>query len=218
VNDAAARCGIRAFHDLSNKFIGFTPGYNVVVSGPYATRGEAERILKGAKQCVPDAYLKYAKYTGNYSSHASSSERDERERPAENTRRRLQKQAAEDQLDRKLEELGFERVSPEELSLDWKSLMTSQTRVAVRGTYAEAHDIEWLKTPYNRDLPEIRLFTDQASREARKLMLECRNSDFRYSSCEMIVGATIKHCVRNKGELNEKAVPCLDVREAYLDR
>jgi hypothetical protein len=32
----------------------------------------------------------------------------------------------------------------------------------------------------------------------------------------MIVGATIQGCIRNKGELNEKEVPCLKVLEAYV--
>lgn len=140
----------------------------------------------------------------------------ERERAAEELRRQLQKQAGYEQMKQKLKELGFQLLSPVDLNLDWKSFTASDTKVAIRGTYVQAHDVEMLSTPDNRDLPRIRLYTNDASREARKLMLECRNSDFRYSACEMVVGATIRTCVRNKGELNEKQVPCLDVQEAYL--
>jgi clan AA aspartic protease (TIGR02281 family) len=58
--DVTARCGLRSFHDLSDKFTGFTPGYNVVVAGPYGTRDEGERILQTARACVPaDSYVKY---------------------------------------------------------------------------------------------------------------------------------------------------------------
>jgi hypothetical protein len=32
----------------------------------------------------------------------------------------------------------------------------------------------------------------------------------------MIVGATVATCTRNKGQLNEKEVPCLRVREVFL--
>ena len=58
--DVTARCGLRSFHDLSDKFAGFTPGYSVVVAGPYGTRDEGERILQTARACVPaDSYVKY---------------------------------------------------------------------------------------------------------------------------------------------------------------
>jgi len=137
-------------------------------------------------------------------------------RAAENARRRLQEQAAEDQLNRKLKELGFQLLSPVDLNLDWRSFMTNETKVAVRGTYYHAHDVEMLSTPDNKDQPTIQLYTNDASRDARKLMLECRNSNFKYSLCEMIVGATIRKCILNKGKLNEKEIPCLNVQEAFL--
>ena len=64
VNDALARCGLHTFNDLSNKFAGFRPGFNVFVVGPYRTRGEARRILQVAKTCAPGASLKYGEYAG----------------------------------------------------------------------------------------------------------------------------------------------------------
>jgi hypothetical protein len=94
--------------------------------------------------------------------------------------------------------------------------MANSTKIAVHGTYIEASDVEVLSTPDNKDQPTIRLYTSDASRSARKVMLECRNSSFAFPSCQMIVGATIQSCVRNKGELNEKEVPCLKVQEAYV--
>jgi hypothetical protein len=94
--------------------------------------------------------------------------------------------------------------------------MPNNTKIAVRGTYVAAHDMEELSTPDNKDEPIIRLYTDSASRPARKTMLECRNSGFVFSACEMVVGATIQSCIRNKGELNEKEVPCLKVQDAFV--
>jgi hypothetical protein len=64
VNDAAARCGLRTFNDLSAKFTGFRPGYNVFVVGAYRTRSEAEHILLVARTCLPEAYLKYGQWLG----------------------------------------------------------------------------------------------------------------------------------------------------------
>src|SRR5258708_40281416 len=59
VSLAAARCGLRAFNDLSVKFRGFQPGYNVSVVGPYGSRAEADTILVVARRCIPDSYVQY---------------------------------------------------------------------------------------------------------------------------------------------------------------
>lgn len=64
VNSAAARCGLHTFNDVSDNFVGFQPGYNVFVVGPYMARVDAEQMLQVAKTCFPDAYLKYGEYTG----------------------------------------------------------------------------------------------------------------------------------------------------------
>ena len=178
VDDVAARCGLRAFHDLSNKFTGFTPGYNVVVSGPYGTRDEAEHALKGAKRCVPGAYLKYGEYAGDREQPQSptptspasppvSSEQDERQRAAEDARRRLHEQTAEDQLNSRLKELGFQRISPVDLNLDWRAFMTDNTKVAVRGTYFHAHDVEMLSTPIT-EISRRSAFTPMTPHERRE--------------------------------------------------
>lgn len=135
---------------------------------------------------------------------------------AEEERRRLQTEAQQEQLFNRLKGLGFQLLTPVDLDLDWKAFMTNNTRVAIRGTYIEANDVEELFTPDNKDQPRIRLYTDYASRPARKAMLECRNSKFAATFCEMVVAGTIESCVRNKGELNEKEIPCLKVQEAYL--
>jgi hypothetical protein len=140
----------------------------------------------------------------------------EKERAAEEARRQIQAQAAHGRLVARLSELGFELVGAVDLTLDWKSYMTKGTKIALDGTYVEDSDLEVLSTPDNKDHPKIRIYTDDASRDARKLMLECRNSDFKFSSCQMIVGGTVKNCIRNQGKLNEKEVPCLRVQEAFL--
>jgi hypothetical protein len=145
-----------------------------------------------------------------------SSDQAERERAAEDARRQLQTNGAREKLAAKLKDLGFLLLQPVDLDLDWKNFMANNTKVAVLGTYVEANDVEVLSTPDNRDQPTIRLYTNDASRAARKIMLECRNSNFAFPSCQMIVGATIQGCIRNKGELNEKEVPCLKVQEAYV--
>ena len=135
---------------------------------------------------------------------------------AADERERLRQQAAQEQLKRQLGEKGFKLLDPTDLDLDWKTFASNQAKVAVIGTYVAANDMEEISTPDNKDLPTIRLYTDDASRSARKIMLECRNSDFKFAACQMAIGATVQKCVRNKDELNEKEIPCLRVQEAYL--
>lgn len=57
-------CGFEPFNDFSSKFFGFRPGLNVFVLGAYASRGEANAILRAARRCVPDAYIKRGTYAG----------------------------------------------------------------------------------------------------------------------------------------------------------
>ncbi len=57
-------CGLHPFNDFSSKFAGFAPGLQVVVDGAYATRSEAEKVRSAASRCVPDAYVKRARYLG----------------------------------------------------------------------------------------------------------------------------------------------------------
>ena len=67
VDDVAVRCGLKAFHDLSDKFAGSRPGYVVVVAGPFVTREDADHMLQIAKKCVPDAFLRYREYAAEMS-------------------------------------------------------------------------------------------------------------------------------------------------------
>ncbi len=57
-------CGLQPFSDFSSKFDGFKAGLNVVVDGAYASKSEAERVRSAALACVPDAYVKQARYLG----------------------------------------------------------------------------------------------------------------------------------------------------------
>ncbi len=57
-------CGLHPFNDFSSKFAGFAPGFQVVVDGAYATKSEAESVQSAASGCVPDAYVKWARYLG----------------------------------------------------------------------------------------------------------------------------------------------------------
>jgi hypothetical protein len=61
---AAHLCGSSAFNSLSTKFHGFTPGYMVVVIGPFAIKEDAARSQQQVNACVSGAYLKYARHHG----------------------------------------------------------------------------------------------------------------------------------------------------------
>ncbi len=61
----AANCGVEAFNDFSTKFVGFAPGLTVVVSfGAYTSKAKAQAALAQVKPCIPDAYVKKARYVG----------------------------------------------------------------------------------------------------------------------------------------------------------
>lgn len=63
--DAAAKCGLEAFNDFSNKFEGFAPGLTVVVVwSAFKSKSKANAALKKVKPCIADAYLKKARYLG----------------------------------------------------------------------------------------------------------------------------------------------------------
>jgi hypothetical protein len=64
VNAEAALCSVQPFNDLSNKFRGFRPGYNVFVVGAFASHAQADRVRKAVTQCFPDAYIRYGKHLG----------------------------------------------------------------------------------------------------------------------------------------------------------
>jgi hypothetical protein len=131
----------------------------------------------------------------------------------------LKKMAEQDALERqvrlaaKIKELGYEYKSPEDFELDWRELSRNGRKVAIPGSYSEQNDIEWLMVD-NKDQRIIRLATDNASREARKQLLDCRNSGM---PCAVIVGAIAVVGTENKGALNEKAVGALDVREVFRE-
>jgi len=64
VRAAAARCHLDTFNDLSAKFRGFAPGFNVFVIGAFASLTAADRLAREARRCFPDAYVKYGEYLG----------------------------------------------------------------------------------------------------------------------------------------------------------
>jgi uncharacterized protein YecT (DUF1311 family) len=150
-------------------------------------------------------------------------ERAQRERQefeeAEKGRQQLRRQAAADRqakIEQTLKDGGFKSISPIDLELDWRDLRATSQKVALQGSYLEADDVEGLIVS-NKDLPLIRLYTDGASRNARKAMLECRNSNYAAASCKLIIGASVMPCIRNKDKINEKELPCLRVEEAFVN-
>lgn len=64
-DDRVRACGVDPFGDFSAKFAGFAPGVVVVVHMvPFPTKAAAAPMLKAARRCVPDAYLKWGRYAG----------------------------------------------------------------------------------------------------------------------------------------------------------
>jgi 3'-phosphoadenosine 5'-phosphosulfate sulfotransferase (PAPS reductase)/FAD synthetase len=57
-------CKVEIFNDFSSKFVGFTPGYLVAVTGAYRTEAEARAQLPKVRPCAPNAYVKKARHMG----------------------------------------------------------------------------------------------------------------------------------------------------------
>ena len=64
ITAAMQPCGLTPFNDQSGKFDGFRPGLEVYAVGAFRTRTSAEVILDEARDCIPDAYIKWGSYSG----------------------------------------------------------------------------------------------------------------------------------------------------------
>jgi hypothetical protein len=140
-------------------------------------------------------------------------------RESERAREQLRAQALADQqaaLQQKLKDGGYKSESAIDLELDWRDFQARGQKVALQGTYLESDDVDGLMVS-NNDMPVIRLYIDDASRDARKLMLQCRSGNYAVSSCKLIIAASVVTCIRNKDQNNQKEVPCLKVDEAFAD-
>ncbi len=60
------RCaGIRPWTNSSGNFAGMNSGYRIASFGGYADKRFADRVLKWARKCVPDAYIRTAQLLGD---------------------------------------------------------------------------------------------------------------------------------------------------------
>lgn len=57
-------CGADTFSDLSKNFAGFSPGYRVVVAGPFLDKRDAIAQQQQVQNCLPGAYIKQATRSG----------------------------------------------------------------------------------------------------------------------------------------------------------
>jgi hypothetical protein len=57
-------CKVESFNDSSTKFVGFTPGYLMAVTGAHRTEAEARGPLSKVQPCAPNAYVKKARHLG----------------------------------------------------------------------------------------------------------------------------------------------------------
>jgi hypothetical protein len=160
----------------------------------------------GPTPAGPDAEARAKKY---------QEEQTELERQGRDSLHEQAKKESQVQLARKLNDRGYRLVTPVDLALDWRELAAASTKIALQGIYENSSDIDGLLVPY-KDEPFIRLFAEGASRDARKAMLECRESAFTPSKCRMMIAGVVRSCTRNKGLINEKEVPCLGVEEGFV--
>jgi hypothetical protein len=194
----------------------YTAACGIASDGPAPSRPISQSVIECYKRAGRDQLAnlntKVHQQVPEYRPHTASPD----EVAANQQAMRLAEEAWKKRITDKLESLGYTLITPTDLELDWRDLVANSKKIAIFGTYIEVDDIDFLRVENNRDQPNIILDSKNALRDARKAMLECRNSEGE-QSCPMIIGATVKTCVEHKGQLNEREVPCLAVIDVFTD-
>jgi hypothetical protein len=147
-----------------------------------------------------------------------SADQAARQQAAAEERERLQKHAAQEKLKGRLDDLGFKLLEPVDLSLDWKAYVANQTKVALVGTYLEANDVEELSTPDNKDQPTIRLYTNDASRAARKQCWNAATATSRFPCVRWPSERSSKDVYATRANLTRKRSPASRCKRHMLSR
>ena len=149
-------------------------------------------------------------------------EKEQRDRADQLDRERrdneLREQAASElreKIDGKLKDLGFYLANPIDLELDWRDLNKNGKKIAVSGFYDRVDEIDGLSIE-SKEFPAIRLYADGASRGCSQGNARMPSQRLCPGTLWIVVGGTVRACVRNRDKLNEHEVPCLTVQEAYL--
>jgi hypothetical protein len=126
---------------------------------------------------------------------------------------------AQQEFEDKLRQLGYRLIGPEDFELDWRELSKSGEKIAVRGLYVKRGDADvlgFISDKAKEEMDAIDLDTDDATRPARKAMLDCREAGFRVSLCDIAVGGTVQTRIYHKGELDQSERPELVVSDGWV--
>jgi hypothetical protein len=207
------------YQHLSDNEVGWTASYTakcgVAAAGPTPPLPISQNVIdcykRETEKHIADLNISLHQEIPGYQGNPASPEEVESDRKLRQQAQREQ----EEHLTLKLQDLGYTLKSAADFDLDWHDLAGTAKKIAVRGYYGELDGFEYLKFANNRDLPWVRLSADDAPRDARKVLLDCRNNAF---PCPVVIGATVKMYIQNKGQLDEKKVPLLAVQDVFGDK
>ena len=115
--------------------------------------------------------------------------------------------------------LGYTRMSFNDFILDGKQLAAAGAKVAVYGVYRKFRDnAEALlppgSTPDYHPSTVIPLLIENATREARSVLLRCDQDQMHYGGCAGNVIGTATMCTKTT-LVSESSVPCIDVHQVW---
>jgi hypothetical protein len=120
---------------------------------------------------------------------------------------------------------GYQRISVEAFLLDGKDLATKSAKISLSGAYLGDDNISFLfsnarsvilatKYPNLGDQPKVPLLTENATREFRKRLLECRsNPASAQVGCLITVIGRATMCRLQSGFGAEREIPCANVQD-----
>jgi hypothetical protein len=173
-----------------------------------ARRAEREKEAERIKQLQAEA------------AQAEEAERRRQQQESEAQVRAAQQKAKENER-RSYEERGYRSITAEEFALDGKYMASNSARVYVTGFYKHNGNIHHLfasrndvaRQHYNgTDVPTaVPLLIEDASREARKLFLQCDEA----LGCAVTVTGRVTMCERT---FLKTKLPCLSVEDIFAKR
>lgn len=120
---------------------------------------------------------------------------------------------------------GYQRISVEAFALDGKDLAAKVAKVSISGAYLGSDNSSFLfsdvrsvilatRYPNLGDQPKVPLLTDNATREFRKRLLDCRsNPASTQVGCPVIVLGRVTMCTLRSEFGAAREMPCIDAQD-----
>jgi hypothetical protein len=149
------------------------------------------------------------------------SDADQKTRDTKEAEQQIKQQAAQQKILSDLAARGYRTISFQDFELDGKRMANDQQKILIHGFYTKMSELELLfpdqaarimaSINYSTD-GTIGLLTEDASRNLRRYLLQCRNHQVPGMSCSVTLLGRVSICTRSSlaGSVNR---PCLIVED-----